>query len=270
MTGLSPDKLAEELRPLRWYQSTDHPQDRGTLTAHGWGGRYSIEADADNFIVWMAHDEFTFETGATIEECKAIAEQHYRKTAAALFKSPKETGEANCWVPTALRSLPNGESRNEITDKQVMEHHRYRTLWEDFQTVEKDLRACALLVGHHYNSLRPVAPAVEAALSPPQPIDPWEGNPAREGMQHNIEQQPIREDVVERLECATIAARVHLEERDAAREEVERLREALELARGCISDLRRGFAPFVDPKVEQTLATIDAALSTPTSAKASK
>ena len=51
-----------------------------------------------------------------------------------------------------------------LTDAQVMGHHRYRNLHEDFVTVETDLRNIAILVGHHYNSCRPVAPAVEAAL----------------------------------------------------------------------------------------------------------
>lgn len=59
---------------------------------------------------------------------------------------------------------PTTTGNEELADAQVVQHHRYRSLWEDFQTVEKDLRACALLVDHHYNSLRPVAPAVEAAL----------------------------------------------------------------------------------------------------------
>lgn len=63
------------------------------------------------------------------------------------------------WNTRALTHKPA------VSDEQVLKHHRYRSLWEDFQTVEKDLRACALLVGHHYNSLRPVAPAVEAAIS---------------------------------------------------------------------------------------------------------
>lgn len=109
--------LIERLRPLRWYKSTDHPQDRGQLTAHGWGGRYSIEPDLNKFIVWMAHDEFTFKTGATIDECKTIAEQHYRETAATLFKTDKETGEANCWVPPAREAQLAPATSEELVER---------------------------------------------------------------------------------------------------------------------------------------------------------
>lgn len=52
----------------------------------------------------------------------------------------------------------------EITDKRVMAHPRYRQLHRDFCTVETDLINCAIAVGHHYNSLNPVADAVRAAL----------------------------------------------------------------------------------------------------------
>ena len=46
-------------------------------------------------------------------------------------------------------------------DRDVLLHHRYRSLHEDFVTVESDLRKCALLIGHHYNSCRPVSDALE-------------------------------------------------------------------------------------------------------------
>jgi hypothetical protein len=91
-------------RPLRWYKPTDHPQDSedALWMAHGIGGRYSIQEDLDKFIVWLADDEFRFITCESVGECKATAEEHWQKAVAAVLRSPKERGEANCRVPPAV------------------------------------------------------------------------------------------------------------------------------------------------------------------------
>lgn len=67
----------------------------------------------------------------------------------------------------AILALTPVEGVGEITDEQVRKHHRYRTLHEDFVTVETDLRNCAILIGHHYNSQRPVADKLKEVLSTP-------------------------------------------------------------------------------------------------------
>lgn len=67
----------------------------------------------------------------------------------------------------AILALTPVEGVGEITEEQVRTHYRYRSLHEDFVTVETDLRNCAILIGHHYNSLRPVADKLKEVLSTP-------------------------------------------------------------------------------------------------------
>lgn len=123
MTTPNPPSPNEALRSLRWYKPTDHPCDRedAIWMAMGYGGRYAIEEYPDHFCLWMADDEFTFKVGDTVDACKAIAEQHWQDQIAQLFKTPKERGEVNCWVPAALSpspaSSPVGEGLiSELTD----------------------------------------------------------------------------------------------------------------------------------------------------------
>lgn len=76
------------------------------------------------------------------------------------------------WTPLQQSRSTPGEAPHEVTDAEVRAHHRYRTLHEDFVTVETDLRNCAILIGHHYNSLRPVADKLKEALAAsPVPVD---------------------------------------------------------------------------------------------------
>lgn len=63
-------------------------------------------------------------------------------------------------------------SHEALTSQQVQKHYRYRSLHEDFVTVETDLRNCAVLIGHHYNSLHPVADALKAYLAQRAPAVP--------------------------------------------------------------------------------------------------
>ena len=80
----------EQAKPLHWYKPKDHPQDSedAICIAHGIGGRYSIYPDGDGFLVWKADDEFTFLSGKTVDECKALAEAHWQAAFADRVASP--------------------------------------------------------------------------------------------------------------------------------------------------------------------------------------
>jgi len=74
-----------QIRPLEWYEPTDHPQDDDencVLMAHGIGGRYSISKEqgvGPKRLLWMAHDSFIWQGYNSIAEAKAAAQADYEK-----------------------------------------------------------------------------------------------------------------------------------------------------------------------------------------------
>jgi hypothetical protein len=79
------------IKPLDWYEPTDHPQDMedsSILVAHGVGGRYHISnrqlvriksPDNMGYLLWGAEDgdEFVFTEHLTIEAAKAAAQADF-------------------------------------------------------------------------------------------------------------------------------------------------------------------------------------------------
>jgi len=76
--------------PLRWYEGTDHPQDReGSLMAHGIGGRYSFDTQADgNVLLRMADDESVGIVFEKIWEAIEAAEKDWQEKYSALGAKP--------------------------------------------------------------------------------------------------------------------------------------------------------------------------------------
>lgn len=70
------------VRPLAWREPTDHPQDHddALLVADGIGGRYSIADDEmGGFMVWWAHDCFSWTQYPTIEAAKAAVQEDFER-----------------------------------------------------------------------------------------------------------------------------------------------------------------------------------------------
>jgi hypothetical protein len=71
-------------RPLNWREPTDHPQDGFgaediVSIAPGIGGRYSISREKDGtFLLWMAHDEFIWQSFSSVENAKDAAERDWQ------------------------------------------------------------------------------------------------------------------------------------------------------------------------------------------------
>jgi hypothetical protein len=74
-----PHEGAPRAKPLFWYKSTDHPQDGGEWTAHGIGGRYTLQKEQDHVLLWWADDNFVWEKCADYAEAKAKAEADWQK-----------------------------------------------------------------------------------------------------------------------------------------------------------------------------------------------
>jgi hypothetical protein len=83
--------MSVTVKPLEWYEPSDHPQDMedsSILVAHGIGGRYHISirqlvripsADNMGYLLWGAKDgdEFTFTEHLTIDDAKAAAQADF-------------------------------------------------------------------------------------------------------------------------------------------------------------------------------------------------
>lgn len=75
-----------QIKPLKWYKPTDHPQDRehAKWMAHGVGGRYSITeercsytGDTIEYLLWLAGDEFVWKSFKTIDAAKQAAQADF-------------------------------------------------------------------------------------------------------------------------------------------------------------------------------------------------
>lgn len=90
--------MAIKIKPLDWYEPTDHPQDMedsSILVAHGIGGRYHISVrqlvripspDKKGYLLWGAKDgdEFVFTEHLTIDDAKAAAQADFEEDIRAL------------------------------------------------------------------------------------------------------------------------------------------------------------------------------------------
>lgn len=72
-----------KVKPLEWYEPTDHPMDMdgsSQLVAAGLGGRYHIshaQTVGPTYLLWWAHDEFIWTGHDTIDAAKEVAAEDY-------------------------------------------------------------------------------------------------------------------------------------------------------------------------------------------------
>ena len=98
------DRGEVRVKALEWYTPSDHPQDRdeATCIAHGLGGRYTISEPqrlymgGEGYLLWWAHDEFTFAEFRTVDEAKAAAQADFERRIRSTLEtnSPPDKGEA--------------------------------------------------------------------------------------------------------------------------------------------------------------------------------
>ena len=83
-----------KIKPLEWYEPTDHPMDMdgsAQLVAAGFGGRYHIshaQKIGPTYLLWWAHDEFSWSGHNTVEEAKATAQTDFEQRVADLIIEP--------------------------------------------------------------------------------------------------------------------------------------------------------------------------------------
>lgn len=88
------DIAALKVRQLEWYEPTDHPmdmEDSAMLVAAGLGGRYHVsklQTVGKPYLLWWAHDEFSWTGHDSVEGAKATAQADHEQRILSALEPP--------------------------------------------------------------------------------------------------------------------------------------------------------------------------------------